>query len=89
MPSANYLTNYFKARLDKQVFNAKNMHHLAAYVCLRDLGRQHPTMRFVLEEPHISIPVMMEAKIADEYIKQFDSVITEAQHVCSALVQPS
>ncbi len=85
--STAFLENYFKNVLNIQTFNANNPDHLKAYVYMRDFGRQHPTLRFFLEEPHVSIPTMMDSKIADAWLAQtkYSYLLGEVQHSVSKL----
>lgn len=48
-------------------FNPASEEHRAAYWRLRTTGRQHPELRFVLEEKFGSVLTMMQAKIADHF----------------------
>ena len=51
-----------------QDFNPGNKEHLKAYYMLRYDGRQHPTLRFKLQEPHKDAVNMMMTKIAERAI---------------------
>lgn len=69
--------NTFTKAFSYQMFDAHNPAHIAAYQCLKHYGRQHPTLRFYLEEPYVSVPHMMEARIAEAYLKTVPGVDAE------------
>lgn len=45
-------------------FDATNSEHKVAYWMIKEKRRQHPTLRFILEEPFKNVPEMMTAKMA-------------------------
>jgi hypothetical protein len=52
------------------VFDLDNPTHTAAVKSLMIEGRQHPTLRFVLEDQFPSVPIMILHKIALQYLKE-------------------
>lgn len=48
-------------------FDPKVPAHVEAFVWLTQKGRQHPTMRFHLEQPYLDVITMMYDKIGREY----------------------
>lgn len=61
-------------------FDATNPEHVEAFrmMCLGEVDalgnvtiRQHPTLRFRLEFPHVDVRSMMLTKIAQQYVKAF------------------
>lgn len=44
-------------------FDAKNKEHIKAFVTLHYRGRQHPTLRFHLEQPYLDVRSMMIDKL--------------------------
>lgn len=60
-------------------FDVKNPEHIAAYVCLTQYGRQHPTLRFNLIDRYVDVHSMMNALIGAEYAAQFPTADTTAQ----------
>jgi len=63
--------NTFAKQFVYEKFDAHNEEHLQAYLCLSLHGRQHPTLRFYLEEPYQSVPSLMNARIAEAYTAQY------------------
>ena len=53
-------------------FNAQTREHIEAYVMLTQRGRQHPTLRFVLENPFIDVRSMMHDHIGRAYVALLD-----------------
>lgn len=49
-------------------FDAGNPEHLQAFYMLKFKARQHPTLRFVLEDGFSDVPQMMQSKITDRFI---------------------
>jgi len=48
-------------------FDPKVPEHVEAFVWLTQKSRQHPTMRFRLEQPYLDVITMMYDKIGREY----------------------
>lgn len=44
---------------EQVVFDCNNVEHVNAYLCLQNTGRQHSSLRFVLEEGYPSVYHMM------------------------------
>jgi hypothetical protein len=55
--------------IEKVYFNPKNKDHLTALSLLVEQNRQHPTLRFVLEQPYLDVRAMMLHKVAKAYIE--------------------
>lgn len=75
------ILNTFNKTFVYEKFDANNMEHVAAYVCLKRYGRQHPTLRFYLEDPFTSIPHLMESRIADAYLAKVANAVSTATTV--------
>lgn len=45
-------------------FDPSNPEHVKAFLLLQNESRQHPTLRFQLEQPFVSVFDMMKTKIA-------------------------
>lgn len=60
--------NSLTRSLNYQHFDPTLSEHLLAYKNFTAAGRQHPTMRFFLEEPYLDIPTMMRSKIISHHI---------------------
>lgn len=65
---AGQILNVFSKSFTYEQFDALNPDHIAAYVCLKQYGRQHPNLRFYLEDPFLSIPHLMESRISDAHV---------------------
>ena len=59
MPVLQHLTERNNNRV---TFDPSNHNHMRAYLMLTQ-GRQHPTLRFVVEHPFTDVYSMMHAKI--------------------------
>lgn len=55
-------------------FDPTNNEHKIAFWMLLEKGKQHPTLRFILEDTYRSVPEMMEAKMTEKPITQWDFV---------------
>lgn len=44
-------------------FDPKNKEHIRAFVMLHYSGRQHPTLRFIVEQPFLDVRSMMIDKL--------------------------
>ena len=62
-------------------FNPSNPQHVEAYLCIRLHGKQHPTLRFELDEDFQSVPGMMEVMLADAYAASFKNSAENARAV--------
>lgn len=69
------LLERFASQVTYQRFDPHNEEHLKAYAHWRMYGRQHPKLRFHLEDPHNNVPSMMEAKIAEAWLSQREGLI--------------
>ena len=59
------------AHSSKQVeFDPTIKEHQHAFVALTQFNRQHPTLRFVLEQPYVDVRSMMHGKVAELFTKQ-------------------
>ena len=81
---ATPILNTFAKRFVYEQFDASNEEHVRAYVCLKKFGRQHPTLRFYLEDPFLSVPHLMESRIADRFLSQYPTVVEEADQLIQA-----
>jgi len=70
--------NTFSKSITYQVFDPNNREHMVAFTCLVFNGRQHPTLRFQLELPHLDIMSMMLKKVAQVHIDQDPGLAVEA-----------
>lgn len=66
-------------RNQQVTFDAANPEHIEAFRFLIEKSRQHPTLRFKLEFPHLDIRSMMTAKVVEQFLKQNAPVQTPAQ----------
>jgi len=59
-------------------FDPLDPEHLHAFetLCLQPISVQHPTLRFNVDEPHDSVPIMMLHKIAQAHL---DRITPETQ----------
>ena len=57
-------------QLPEVLFDVENEEHLLAGSMVLFGDRQHPTLRFVLELPHGSIPQMIQTKMAERLAMQ-------------------
>lgn len=74
--------NHVKMKILRQTnelvtFNPFNREHVAAYLALAEQGRQHPTLRFELESPHVDVKAMMSAKMARAFASRVHLGIDE------------
>lgn len=76
--------NTFAKQYNYEKFDASNPEHITAYVCIKKLGRQHPTLRFYLEDPFLNIPDLMESRIGDAFLEQFGDLVTAANDIIEA-----
>lgn len=76
--TSTQILNTFSKTFKYEKFDAHNPEHVAAYVCLKNYGRQHPTLRFYLEDPFSSVPHLMESRISDAYIAQVAGAVEAA-----------
>lgn len=60
------------AHLQIEQFDPHNERHIEAFVMLTQKGRQHPSLRFVLEHPYLDVRSMMYDKVARAYVEQFN-----------------
>lgn len=65
------------APLKEVAFDPTNRDHMVAYLAIAKLGRQHPTLRFTLDYPFLSVRSMMETKIALAFAEQFADIENE------------
>ena len=49
-------------------FDPRCQAHLLAFADLRATGKQHPTLRFELEQPFSNVVTMINQKIIDHYL---------------------
>jgi hypothetical protein len=75
------ILNTFTRRFVYEKFDATNPSHLTAYICLKNHGRQHPTLRFYLEDPFLSVPHMMESRVADLFLTQHADLVASADDI--------
>lgn len=71
MPAFNVLKSFAAHKIASAVpFDATNPEHIQAYLMMTDKtsARQHPTLRFILEDPFFDMITMMHAKIAHAYV---------------------
>lgn len=61
------------AHLCQADFDPANVEHMKAFDLLVNHGRQHPTLRFRLEQPYLDIRSMMQAAVCKAYITMFTS----------------
>lgn len=71
MPSQ--VLNTFEKNITYIPFDVDNEEHLIAYVMLNYHGRQHPTLRFQLEEPFTNVVHMMQTKIVERVCRKGDT----------------
>lgn len=71
--------NSFSKHFVYEKFNASNPEHVKAYVCLKKFGRQHPTLRFYIEDPFLTVPHLMESRIADRFLETVPGVMEAAK----------
>ena len=57
-----------RARLPEVVFDVNNKEHLKAGKGIVLEGRQHPTIRFALEDQYRSVDLMILKKIAQKFL---------------------
>lgn len=76
---AGQILNVFNKTFSYEKFDAHNPDHVAAYICLKQYGRQHPTLRFFLEDPFTSIPHLMESRISDAYVASIKGAAESAK----------
>lgn len=55
------------AKKEHVFFDENNPDHIQAFLSLHRLGRQHPTLRFVLEEDFLSVYHMMINRMVNAY----------------------
>jgi hypothetical protein len=91
------ILNTFAKQFNYEQFDARNPEHLKAYMCLAYHARQHPTLRFYLEEPYQSVPSLMSARIAEAYTAQYKGIdkdvvklvgAVKSKAITSAVVDP-
>ena len=51
-------------RIVEVEFDLTNKEHQRAFAYLTQFNRQHPTLRFILEEPYVDIRSMLLGKVA-------------------------
>jgi hypothetical protein len=61
----------FANQFRHEKFDASNVEHIKAYAYMQNHGRLHPTLRFPLEDGHLSVPIMMAERLAAAYISTF------------------
>jgi hypothetical protein len=66
------------------MFDVDNNEHLVAYAMLNYHGRQHPTLRFFLEEPYTNVLHMMQSKIVEK-VCQLANVLDKAKQTSDQL----
>lgn len=71
--------NTFSKRFVYEKFDASNPEHVKAYVCLKKFGRQHPTIRFYIEDPFLTVPHLMESRVADQFLASVPGVVEAAE----------
>ncbi len=81
---AGQILNVFNKTFTYEKFDATNPEHVAAYVCLKQYGRQHPTLRFYLEDPFLTIPHLMESRIADAHVAGVTGALDSAKATMAA-----
>lgn len=52
-----------QANIALVTFDVKNKEHVKAFVMLHYAGRQHPTLRFLVEKPFLDVRSMMMDKM--------------------------
>jgi hypothetical protein len=62
---------HFASQFRHEKFDASNVEHIKAYAYMQNHGRQHPTIRFSLEDGHLSVPIMMAERLAAAYLTSF------------------
>lgn len=75
--------NTFSKRFVYEKFDASNPKHVEAYVCLKKFGRQHPTLRFYIEDPFLTVPHLMESRVADAFLASVPGVVEAARVILS------
>ncbi len=70
MPSSNILPRATHG-LRTETFDPRNKEHIQAFVMLTQRGRQHPTLRFILEHPYLDVRSMMYDKVGRAYVQDF------------------
>lgn len=56
------------AHLQHTYFDVNNPEHIKAFQMLQFGGRQHPTLRFHVEQPHLDVRTMMMEKVCEAYV---------------------
>lgn len=82
--SAQVLTAFTK-NIKYIAFDPSNTEHLAAYALLFKHGRQHPTLRFQLEEPFNNIVQMMHMRVV-EYVCGANGALGRADELKQQMV---
>lgn len=60
----SHITELQRRNSNKVHYDPTNLQHLSALSMLLKDGKQHPTLRFVLEHPFVDIKMMMLTKTA-------------------------
>lgn len=64
----------FVGQFHQETFDASNADHIMAYAYMQNHSRQHPTIRFRLEDGHLSVPIMMAERLAAAYLTGFPAL---------------